>query len=355
MWRETTKHERNRRIFDEELDAFLPDKILDFHVHVMNEGVLPAGTTYSCAGHPISKYDLDDLAQDLAELYPRREIRAVCFGFPDVTYDQKRNDAYVAQCCDRQRFFPFRLFDPINDNPATLKRELERNRFLGLKPYLNYVRKPDLNAVEIDEMLPAWAMGIVNDLGLIVMLHVPRKDRLADPLNQRQVIELCRRYPRARIVLAHIGRAYYLKNIIGHLEALKGLPNLYYDLAMLNHWEVLEYLFREVRPDRILYATDTPIALAPGKSVEINDQYTYVTPVPWELSISDDHGRLVFTSFAYEELRAIKKAVQRLRLGQDFIQDLFFTNGMNLLNQRAAHSVLTLSKERYGLPGRDRL
>jgi predicted TIM-barrel fold metal-dependent hydrolase len=100
---------------------------------------------------------------------------------------------------------------------------------------------------------------------------------------------------------------------------------------MLNHPEVLELLFREVEGHRILYGTDMPIALAPGKSVEINDQYTYVTPVPWELSISDDHGRLVFTSFLYEELRAIKKAAERAGLSREWLEGLFYHNGLRLL------------------------
>jgi len=297
----------------------------------MPEGVLPEHELYSCAGHPMTRYDLEDLARDLDELYPGRETAAVCFGMPHVDYDQRRNDAYLAANCDGRRFFPFRLFDPTNDAPEAFRGDLEAGRFLGVKPYLEYVRKADPNLVEIPEMLPPWAMEIIDDLGLIVMLHIPRKERLADPLNQRQVVELCERYPRARIVLAHIGRAYYLKNIVGHLDRLKDLPNLYYDVAMLNHWEVLEYLFAQVPAGRILYGTDIPIALAPGKSVEINDQYTYVTPVPWHLSISDDHGKLSFTAFAYEELRAIKKAVVRSGLGPDFAAGLFYENGIRLL------------------------
>ena len=33
-WKETTRQERNLRIFREELDEFLPERILDFHVHI---------------------------------------------------------------------------------------------------------------------------------------------------------------------------------------------------------------------------------------------------------------------------------------------------------------------------------
>jgi len=331
MWRETTRHERNLRIFQEEFDTFLPEKILDFHVHIFGPGVLPEGESFNCAGQPLAQYDMSDLEQDLLELYPGRETASVCFGFPDVRYNRQQNNAYLGEQCDLKRFFPLWLFDPAQDTPEIIHEALTTGGFLGLKPYLDYVRKIDPNEVEIHKMLPAWVMEIVNDLGMMVMLHIPRKGRLADPLNQQQLIELCERYPRAQIILAHIGRAYFLKNIVGQLDDLKKLPNLYFDLAMLNSWEVLEYLFAEVDPGKILYATDTPIALAPGKSVEINDQYTYVTPTPWDLSISDDHGKLVFTGFAYEEVRAIKKAVERLGLSRSFVEGLFYSNGMALL------------------------
>jgi hypothetical protein len=332
MWRETTTHERNMRIWTEELADFVPAKVLDFHVHILNAATLPAGKTWSAGGHALTSYDFDDLRRDLDEFYPARQTAAVCFGSPDPAYDKGVNDGYVADGCDHERFFPLRLIDPAED-PDAVRRDVIARRFLGFKPYLRYVRKADPNTVEIDEMLPGPIMRIADDLGLIVMLHIPRRDRLADRVNQRQIVRLCTNYPRAKIVLAHIGRAYYLSNIVGHLDNLKGLPNLYYDLAMLNNWEVLEYLFSHVDADRILHATDTPIALAPGKSVEINDQYTYVTPVPWDLSICDSRGKLVFTSFLFEQLRATKKAVERLGLERQFVEGVFWDNGMKLLGE----------------------
>ncbi len=237
----------------------------------------------------------------------------------------------MAEACDGRRLFAFRLIDPIENDPAAVRVDVEAGRFLGFKPYLTYVRKKDPNQVEVHEMLPAPIMQIADDHELIIMLHIPRSGRLADPLNYQQVRELCEAYPRAKIVLAHIGRAYFLRNVVGNIERYAELPNCYVDLAMLNHAEVLEHTFANFPHERILYGTDLPIAAAPGKSVEINHQYTYVTPVPWELSITDDRGRLQFTSFLYEELRAIRAAAERLRLGSGFVEDLFYNNGMKLL------------------------
>ena len=332
MWRETTKHERNMKIFQDELDEFLPETILDFHVHIFNEGVVPRKGPYSCGGHDINKYDLDDFIQDLKEVYPGRKTRAVCFGFPHTDYDIAKNNQYIVEKCAGERFFPFRLFDPTIDTPNSFHKDLIAGKYYGIKPYPDYVRKQNINDVEIHEMLPNWAMDIINELGLLVMLHIPRRGRLADPLNQKQLVELCNNYPNAKVVLAHIGRAYFLQNIVGNLTNLKNLPNLFFDLTMLSNWEVLEYLFQEVDEEKIIYGTDTPIALAPGKAVEINNQYTYVTPVPWDLSIYDNHKKLLFTSFLYEELRAIKKATERTGKGKAFIQKIFHTNGMALLD-----------------------
>jgi predicted TIM-barrel fold metal-dependent hydrolase len=340
VWQETTRQPRNRRIWDEELEDFVPKRVLDFHVHVCNRATIRGEKGLTPGGQSLDQYDLEDLSRDLGDAYPGRITKAVCFGMPSTTYDKAANDRYMAEACDSERFFPLRLLDPFED-PADVRADVEASGFLGFKPYLNYVRKDDPNQVEIREMLPEPLMQIADDLGLIVMLHIPRKERLADPLNQEQLKELCLAFPRAQVVLAHIGRAYFLKNIVGHIEPLAELDNLYIDLAMLNNWEVLEHAFRVFPHERILYGTDAPIALAPGKSVEINDQYTYVTPVPWHLSITDDHGKLVFTSFLYEELRAIRKAVERLGLDRAFVENLFHDNGMRLLER-----VLSGQKER---------
>lgn len=331
MWRETTQHERNLKIWQEELDGFVPARVLDFHVHVFHAGSLYEGQGFDCGGHRLTSYTFEDLSRDLAEVYPGRDCSAVCFGLPYPENNNAENNRYIGQGSDGKRFFGLRLIRP-DESPETVAREVREQGHVGFKPYPNFVPKADLNEVEIHEMLPASLMRVADEMGLIVMLHIPRKGRLADALNQRQIIELCRDYPRARIVLAHIGRAYFVKNVVGYLDPLKDIPNLYIDLAMLNNWEVIEHAFTVWPAERILYGTDIPISLAAGKAVEINNQYTYVTPEPWPLSISDDHGRLVFTSFLYEELRAIKKAVERIGPSPDFVDKLFYKNGMSLLN-----------------------
>jgi len=330
-WKETTDSERNLKIYNEEIRDFIPQKIFDFHVHVFNEEILPKRNPgLELPGVHIKNYTISELKNDMKSIYPGKEFFAVVFGYPEYSYDSDINNKYVERNSDRKAIFPFRLVRP-DEVPEKIEEEIKASNFFGIKPYLNYVTWKPPDDIEINDMIPESIMEVVNRYGLIVMLHIPRKARLADPVNQKQICDLALSFPDTKIVLAHTGRAYYLKNIVGSIERIKNLKNVYCDISMINNWEVLEYLFKHFDHKRIIYGTDIPISLCGGKSIEINDQYTYVTRYPWHLSISDDHKKLVFTSFIYEEIRAVKKAKSRLNLGMNFLEDIFYNNGMELI------------------------
>ena len=117
---------------------------------------------------------------------------------------------------------------------------------------------------------------------------------------------------------------------------MRELPNLYFDLAMVQHWEVMAYLFREVPIGKVLFGSDIPIALAQGKAVEINHQYTYVTPRPWPLALCDERRKLQFTSFLNEELRAIRQASAAGGLSRADVAALFYDNARALIDEVAS-------------------
>ena len=334
FWKETTQKEHNLKIYNEEIRDFLPNNILDFHIHVFSSKMFPENDPgLELPGVNIKEYTIPELKEDFKNLYPDKNVKAVVFGFPNENCNSDINNDYVIKNSDFSQIFPFRLIRP-DELPEKVEMDLRGNGYLGVKPYLNYVKGKATEDIEINDMLPPQHMEVINSLGLIVMLHIPRSRRLADPVNLQQIKELSKQYTNTTIVLAHVGRAYYLKNIVGNIEKVATLENVYCDTTMVNNWEVLEYLYSHFDLKRVLYGTDIPIGLCGGKSVEINDQYTYVTSKPWKLSISDDHGKLVFTSFVYEQIRAQKKAIQRLNLKETFVENLFYNNGMKLINNK---------------------
>jgi len=331
MWKETKK-ERNLKIFKEEFEKFLPEKIFDFHIHLCPvEAVKPDGFAINAGGNKLKEYTFEELKEDLKFLYPERDFYGVCFGVAHPDLNSDIMNEYVFDVCEREKFFPFRILKP-EENEKKVEEEVVKNKFYGFKPYRNYAEKyKSREEVEILDFLPEKFLRIADKYGLIITLHIPKEKRLADEKNLEQISYICEKYPEAKIVLAHVGRCYYFKCIYENLDKIKKYKNLYFDLAMVNNFEVLEFLFENVEEEKILYATDIPIALAAGKSVEINNQYSYITPVPWELSICDREGKITFTSFAYEELRAIKKAVERKNKNSEFVKKIFFDNAYKLI------------------------
>jgi hypothetical protein len=223
---------------------------------------------------------------------------------------------------------------------SDIENRITENRLIGYKPYLDFVGSKNPSEIRINDMLTDEQMRFADKNGLAVTLHIPRSGRLADPVNQHDMVEFCRRYPGAGIIFAHIGRAYYLNNVVGFLDGIAECPNAYIDTAMVNHEGVLEYAFRNFPLERILFGSDAPIAFLRGKSVEINNQYAYLMGENYSIgsSIYDPACTTSFTSFFYEQLRGIKLAATRAGLSKNEISNLFFNNSSRLFSKIAAQN-----------------
>ncbi len=320
-------------IYREELNPRLPRRIFDAHVHIFERDAFPDGFAFppkNCYQRFGGAFSLSQWRDLVAELLPEQQIFLNCFGTPNA---QARRDA--APSADNVTVFAMTLLSPA-DPPEVVQRRIAYGRLIGCKPYVNYAaehtgKKP--GDVEILDMFSDGQLELINRLGLAVTLHIPRPGRLADPINQRQMVELCQRCPRATFIFAHIGRAYFLRNVVGQLDRLAECPNAWLDTAMVNHQEVLKYTFDHFPAERILFGSDAPIAFLRGKSVEINHQYAYLMAEDVRIgsAIYDSEHTIEFTTFFYEQLRALLDTAPPQRLG-----DILFNNANNLFSRLAA-------------------
>lgn len=326
----------DKQIYENELRGFLPEKILDAHIHIFDESCKVPGTKFS-SQNVYQKFggifSYEQCLEWAAALMPEQRFHLNCFGHPSFESDLEASADYSGNISDNERCFGMALVSP-HDSAKTVIRRVERNRLIGYKPYLNFVDWKEPRDITIEDMLPPAQMEAADERGLAIMLHIPRSERLADPVNQRQMVEICQRYPRTKIIFAHIGRAYYLNNIIGFLDGIAACPNAYIDTAMVNHEGVLEYAFSNFPRERILFGSDAPIAFLRGKSVEINNQYAYLMGENYAIgsSIFDANHAVIFTSFYYEQLRGIKLASERAGLSSIGIESLFFNNAYELFS-----------------------
>ena len=207
---------------------------------------------------------------------------------------------------------------------------------IGFKPYLNFAAdfyNKQANDVEISDMLLPEQLEYINKAGLAVTLHIPRKERFADPLNHRQMLDLCRKYPNAKFIFAHIGRAYFMRNVRnGILDELAKFGNAYLDTAMVNHSGVLAYTLEHFPSERVLFGSDAPIAFLRGKSVEVNNQYAYLMGEDYRIgtAIYDSDGIVEFTTFFYEQLRALLEA-----LPDNQLENVLYNNAYKLFKSIA--------------------
>ena len=326
----------NRHIYETEFRHWLPDTILDVHIHLSRRDSYPDGFEPKPKSYRRflkgGSYTLEDCVADAGTILPGKCFLGLCFGSPGPEVDRGRANHYVASVMDNRCFFGLAMVSPEDPLPL-VEKWIRDTPLLGYKPYRDFVTGKPREAVSVPDMLPARQMELADRLGLVVMLHIPRAKRLADPDNQREVCELADRYPRARLILAHVGRAYYLKNVVGQLDEIRKRPNVYVDLAMLNHWEVIEHVFQEFPRDRVLFGTDMPISCFGGKSVEINDQYAYIMESDIEIGVAihDARRAVQFTYFYYEELRAIRKAAESAGLTKEELSAVFVDNSLALL------------------------
>lgn len=327
--------ERDRACWEEELLPWLPKRLFDAHVHVFQQTSFPPGFTFpprNCYHKFGGQFD-GDQCLDLAELLlPGIEFGMLCFGTPHLQTNRDEAARYCGTIADNQRIFGMTMVSPRDEAVEVERRVLEYG-LVGYKPYRNFVTGRDPELVSIPDMLPAAQMAVADRLGLAITLHIPRADRLASPANRRELAKLCRHYPNTKVIVAHIGRAYYLSNVVGYLDELAALPNAYLDLAMVNHPGVLEYTFRNFPTERILFGSDAPIAWLRGKSVEINDQYAYLMGEDYAIgtSIFDLGHAVEFTFFYYEMLRGIRLAAERAGLARTQIEGIFADNAYALL------------------------
>ena len=303
----------DRRIYEEELKDFLPQKILDVHTHVwldkyLDHKPLAPGEVKRTVTWP-SLVALDNSIEDLQETYrlmlPGKDVTALMFTSRGA-WD--KNNAYVAEC-SRRTGFPALYYSRPEQSPEELEQEIRKGGFLGLKSYLSLSPKylPEAE-IRIFDFFPKAQLKKMDELGAIVMLHIPRNGRLKDPVNLAQIMEIKQEFPNIRLIIAHIGRAYTREDVGNAFETLDKAPDLMYDFcANCCEYAITEVL-RHAGPKHVMYGTDMPIL---------------------RMVSAEEAEKITF--FLYEELLAFKRACKTLGLTKQDVEDIMYNNAHDLI------------------------
>jgi predicted TIM-barrel fold metal-dependent hydrolase len=171
------------------------------------------------------------------------------------------------------------------------------------------------------------------------MLHIPRDGRLRDPVNLAQMLEIERNWPGVRLIIAHVGRAYCDEDMGNAFAVLSETRNMVFDFSANTNDRVFEAALRAFRSERCLFGSDMPITRMRMRRVCENGRYVNIVPRGLYGDVTgDSHMREAdppesdaLTYFLYEEIFAIKRAAERIGLGRDNVERIFFKNAKRIL------------------------
>ena len=335
--------EYDKYIYETELKDWLPDKILDVHTHVWLDELRDNKTKKKKDHFTVtwpSLVALDNSIEDLQETYrlmfPGKDVSALMFTSGGRS---AANNDYVAES-SRKTGWPALYYSHPTQSADEIEQKIREGGFLGLKSYLSYAPSyiPD-NEIRPLDFFPPHQLERCNELGAIVMLHVPRSGRLKDRVNIGEILEIRRRWPKVRLIVAHIGRAYTKEDVGDAFEYLDQEPETMYDFCANCCEYAITELLKHAGPKHSMYGTDMPILRMRCRRIEENG--TYINLIPPGLygdPSQDSHLREVsaeeaekITFFAYEELLALKRAWTKLGLTRQDLEDIMYNNAAALI------------------------
>jgi hypothetical protein len=238
-------NDADRAFWAEHLEGWLPARIIDAHMHVMDPALRREPMTEAMRRQYWVNEVFECLDGPAAEhcyrtVFPGREVKCLAFGFPDLAFDLERGNDYVRRECERLGWLNLAVIRP-QWSPEKVSAALAGPGVIGVKPYYSLIgADPDSRDAYLEasifDFLPHATLEVVNERKGWVTLHVPKAARLGHPDNLREVREIRRRYPDIVLVIAHLGRCYTEEHAREALVPLSDDPGIYFDTSAVITW-----------------------------------------------------------------------------------------------------------------------
>lgn len=335
----------DKKVYEEELKDFLPDKMLDVHTHVYKDELRPQpwrvnGELKRTSNTWVARVAVDDPIEELMETYelmfPGKDVKALmfCNGLSDANNDYVRD-------VSAKYGWPALYYSRSCQSADEVEKKIREGNFLGLKSYLS--QSPSYIPVRerrILDFFPEYQLKRMDEMGAIVMCHIPRDGRLKDPVNLYQLVEIANKYPNIHFIVAHVGRAYTEEDLGNSFEILKDAPGLLYDFSANCCDAAIRAVIEHAGTKKVMFGTDMPILRMRTHRIEENGTYINLVPPglygteqddPHLREVSEEEAKQI-TFFAYEELLSFKRVAQQLKLSRQDVEDILYNNAMDMVD-----------------------
>ena len=335
MYEYFRKDELDVRFYEQHIAGRLPDRIIDAHVHInlpehvtrISQEAIDGDWAAQC-GY-ILPYP--DAVRFQHVLFPDREPRFLALPFPLLEGDMPANNDYLAGLVRENGISSLMSVRPEWE-PEFVEKILLEGGFAGFKPYPYFASSVKGAEVSIFDYLPRSQLVLANKHKKAVMLHLPRRERLADDLNCREICEIADEFPDLKLVLAHFGRSfnpYYF--IEGARKLGTTLKHLYFDTAAVLNPQVYQAAFERLETRQIIFGTDMPIMMWHGKREWTEREYFNLCREDFTWN---KHKYLAdepfYTFFIYEQVKTILDMIDAFRGTVETAQEIFYHNAQTV-------------------------
>lgn len=314
----------DRDFWEEELDDWMPRRVYDCHMHLLDNGLIDEGSIYKDR-YPDTDFETAKEWHNL--VLPGRESHFLMLGRPATGTDVKAHNSFMYR---EMRSDPLsrrnRLTTP-DDSLDEIERDIRERGFVGLKVYRMYSVTGDMKDCRIHEFLPHEQMELASDLGLWVTMHLSRAGG-GDEVNLRDLEDYTKRYPGIRWILAHCARSFVYRQMERGIGRLREMPNIWYDTSAVTDIRPFITLFREEDPRRVFFGTDGI------ESTSFHGAYTAYGHAHQMIETDKithlhfDHSDYRPIICLYEQLISMKQASIIAGLTRDQIEDIFWRNAV---------------------------
>lgn len=334
-------------LWRDELQEWAPKSLFDAHVHIGPARVISPMSAERLreALATFISLEYETLSDFYGRLYSGKEVVGL-FAFPFPLREVRMDDAndYIVDVMKRhRRVHGFFLAHPKDAAPsiAAYERSVKAGApFIGAKPYFDFLGKSNFVST-MPEFIPEGLWEFLDAGRLVLMLHTSGMG-MGDADNRRYLKRMAERYPRVKVILAHMGRYVRAEQFFDFLDSgfLEECPSFFLDISSASIADVYErFLRREKLWPRLLFASDAPYGLITG--VErwsethgaiflARDHYVWSDPRQEE-QFAEERKRLTYN--AYHCIKALKDAFERLglkgRQAEQLKESIFSRNAMS--------------------------
>ena len=309
----------------EAFDRFMPEKIYDAHFHICQEYADMTGWK----GDPYEQYT------EFMQRYIGRKIAGgLIMASPSTKHTSQMLDAendYILNLAKREGLEVGLLMNPTYTREKAEKMMGEHSQIKALKPYLTYSSAPDRYESDIMDFAPEWMWELANDREMPLILHLSHyQNMLSDKNNVRDLRYISKKYPKAKIVLAHCGMGHHLQKLKWGLEAISDLKNIWFDCSGSAEALTIYYCIKAFGVERMLYGDDFNHGANPGRIVSFGSNFFGFHPYFITNTEEVPDYRYQPMDNARECLLALLEAAELLNLSESEAEKIFYSNAKNL-------------------------